>query len=76
MSVLSKIYSINALDIPNKLQEACEEVDGEFPFHCDHKVITIDLDEHSNNAFVKWLKAQGMKIPKNAVEIDLAVQGS
>ena len=60
--IIKTVQAINASDIPKDLEDACWDIDCEFPFHYDTKLICI---EDEGNPFVEWLKSQGYQFPDN-----------
>ncbi len=73
--VLVKIWAIDAGDIPPELEDACLELDDEFPLHYSTGIVQI-WGDRMDNPFVKWLIVQGWEPPGQDRVGSIAVWGT
>ena len=46
MIVLEKMYYLNAGDIPGQVQDACLDIDSEFPLHYSSGIVCFDKKDY------------------------------
>lgn len=53
--MLKRIQFLDAVDIPEHLEDSCLELDCEFPLHCAGGIVWIEKENVETNDFAKWL---------------------